>query len=57
MPGATDPAAERLRAGGRALLLLADPVSVSILRSLEPGPMENSELISRVEGVSRSTYF
>lgn len=57
MPGATDPAAEHLRAGGRALLLLADSVSVSILRSLEPGPMESSELIDRVENVSRSTCF
>ena len=57
MPGAADPAAERLRAGGHALLLLADPISVSILRSLESGPSESSELMSRIENVSRSTYF
>lgn len=57
MPGAADPAAGRLRAGGRALLLLADPVSVSILRSLEFGPRETSELMSRISNVSRSTYF
>jgi DNA-binding HxlR family transcriptional regulator len=38
-------------------LLLADPVSVSILQSLAAGPMEGPELIDRVENVSRSTYF
>lgn len=57
MPGAADPFAERLRAGGRALLLLADTVSVSILRSLSSGPMGVTELIDQVENVSRSTYF
>lgn len=57
MPGASDPAGERLRAGGRALLLLADPVSVSILRSLEAGPRQSAELMGQIENVSRSTYF
>jgi DNA-binding HxlR family transcriptional regulator len=57
MPGAADPAGERLRAGGRVLLLLADRVSVSILRSLASGPMDGAELIDQVENVSRSTYF
>lgn len=57
MPGAADPVAGRLRAGGRALLLLADPVSVSIIRQLAPGPLENAELLSRIGFVSRSTYF
>jgi DNA-binding HxlR family transcriptional regulator len=57
MPGAGDPLADRLRAGGRALLLLADPVSVSILRELASGPLESTELFDRVEHVSRSTYF
>lgn len=57
MPGAADPIADRLRAGGRALLLLSDTVSVSILRQLASGPLENSDLFDRVEHVSRSTYF
>lgn len=57
MPGAVDPAAGRLQAGGRALLLLADPVSVSILRLLALGPPESNELLERVGFVSRSTYF
>jgi DNA-binding HxlR family transcriptional regulator len=57
MPGAADPAANGLRAGGRALLLLADPVSASIVRALASGPLEVGELIVRVENVSRSTYF
>lgn len=57
MPGAADPVAERLRAGGRALLLLADPVSVSILRLLAAGSLESTELIDRLENVSRSTSF
>jgi DNA-binding HxlR family transcriptional regulator len=46
-----------LRAGGRALLLLADPVSVSIVRQLASGPLENAELLSRIGFVSRSTFF
>ncbi|HWI94929.1 MAG TPA: winged helix-turn-helix transcriptional regulator [Solirubrobacterales bacterium] len=57
MPGARDPVARRLRAGGRALLLLADPVSVSILCQLASGPLENAELLGRIGFVSRSTYF
>ncbi|HEY0390103.1 MAG TPA: winged helix-turn-helix transcriptional regulator [Solirubrobacterales bacterium] len=57
MPGAGDPAADRLGAGGRALLLLADPVSVSIVRQLASGPLESTELLDRVDYVSRSTYF
>src|SRR4051794_19538392 len=57
VPGAVDPAADRLQAGGYALLLLADPVSVSILRQLAAGPLENAELLDRVDFVSRSTYF
>lgn len=57
MPGAGDPVAGRLRAGGRALLLLADPVSVSILLQLASGPLESTELLDRVDFVSRSTYF
>ncbi|MGH2975506.1 MAG: winged helix-turn-helix transcriptional regulator [Solirubrobacterales bacterium] len=57
MPGATDPVAERLRVGGRALLLLADSVSVSILRLLAEAPLESTELINRLENVSRSTCF
>jgi DNA-binding HxlR family transcriptional regulator len=57
MPGAGDPAAGRLQAGGRALLLLADPVSVSILRELEAAPLESTELHDRIGFVSRSTYF
>jgi DNA-binding HxlR family transcriptional regulator len=46
-----------LQAGGRALLLLADPASVSILRQLASGPLEGAELLDRVDFVSRSTYF
>jgi DNA-binding HxlR family transcriptional regulator len=57
VPGAGDPVAGRLQAGGRALLLLADPVSVSILRQLASGPLESTELLDRVDFVSRSTYF
>lgn len=57
MPGVADPVADGLRAGGRALLLLADPVSISIVRALASGPVETGELIDRVENVSRSTYF
>jgi DNA-binding HxlR family transcriptional regulator len=57
MPGAGDPAADRLRAGGRALLLLADPVSVAILRELASGPLESPELLARIGHISRSTYF
>jgi DNA-binding HxlR family transcriptional regulator len=57
VPGAGDPVADRLRAGGRALLLLADPVSVSILHHLASGSLESTELFNRVEHVSRSTYF
>lgn len=57
MPGAADPFAGRLRAGGRALLLLADPASVSIVRQLAPGPLENTELLERIGFVSRSTFF
>jgi DNA-binding HxlR family transcriptional regulator len=57
VPGAGDPVASRLQAGGRALLLLADPVSVSILRQLASGPLESTELLDRVDLVSRSTYF
>jgi DNA-binding HxlR family transcriptional regulator len=57
MPGAGDPVAGRLQAGGRALLLLADPVSVSILRQLAPAPLESTELHDRIGFVSRSTYF
>jgi DNA-binding HxlR family transcriptional regulator len=57
VPGASDPVAGRLQAGGRALLLLADPVSVSILRELASGPLESTELLDRVGFVSRSTYF
>lgn len=57
MPGAGDPVAKRLQAGGRALLLLADPISVSILRELASGPLESTKLLGRVDFVSRSTYF
>jgi DNA-binding HxlR family transcriptional regulator len=57
VPGVADPVADGLRAGSRALLLLADPVSISILCALAAGPVEGSELIERVENVSRSTYF
>jgi DNA-binding HxlR family transcriptional regulator len=57
VPGAGDPVAGRLQAGGRALLVLADPVSVSILRQLASGPLESGELLDRVDFVSRSTYF
>src|ERR1044071_4009401 len=57
MPGAADPVAGRLRAGGRALLLFADPVSVSIICRLASGPLENRELLSRIGFVSRSTFF
>ena len=57
MPGARDPVAGRLRAGGRALLLLADPVSVSILLHLGSGPLESAELLEGVRFASRSTYF
>lgn len=57
MPGTGDPIADRQRAGGRALLVLADPASISILRQLASGPLENSDLFGRVEHVSRSTYF
>lgn len=57
MPGSADPATDGLRAGEPSLQLLADPVSVSILRSLAAGPVEGPELIDKVENVSRSTYF
>jgi DNA-binding HxlR family transcriptional regulator len=57
MPGARDPVAGRLRAGGRALLLLADPVSVSILLHLGSGPLESAELLEGIRFASRSTYF
>jgi DNA-binding HxlR family transcriptional regulator len=57
MPGATDPAVVWRRAGGRTLFLLADPISVSILRSLESGPMAGAALSDQVEHVSRGTYF
>jgi DNA-binding HxlR family transcriptional regulator len=57
MPGAADPVGRRLQAGGRALLLLADPVSVSILRQLSFRPLESTELFDRIDFVSRSTYF
>jgi DNA-binding HxlR family transcriptional regulator len=39
------------------LLLLADPVSVAILRRLADGPLETTELLDRVGFLSRSTYF
>jgi DNA-binding HxlR family transcriptional regulator len=57
VPGLNDPVAGRLQAGGHALLLLADPVSVSILRQLAPGPTESTELLERIGFASRSTYF
>jgi DNA-binding HxlR family transcriptional regulator len=57
MPGAGDPVARRLQAGGRALLLLADPISVAILRQLAAGPTESTELFDRIGFASRSTYF
>jgi len=57
MPGVADPIAGRLRAGGRALLLLSDPVSVSILRELSSGPLGSAELSEQIGFVSRSTYF
>jgi DNA-binding HxlR family transcriptional regulator len=57
MPGAAHPFAGQLRAGGRALLLLADPASISIIRQLASGPLENTELLSRIGFVSRSTFF
>lgn len=57
MPGARDPVASRLHAGGRALLVLADPVSVSILLHLGSGPLESAELLERICFASRSTYF
>lgn len=38
-------------------MLLADPVSVSILRSLASGPRGTADLIDEVENVSRSTFF
>src|SRR6187551_790602 len=57
MPGAADPVAGRLRAGGRALLLLADPVSFAIVSQLASGPLENTELLERIGFVSRSTFF
>lgn len=56
-PGAGDPVATRLRAGSRVLLLLADPASVLILRRLACGPLESTELLDRIDYVSRSTYF
>jgi DNA-binding HxlR family transcriptional regulator len=46
-----------LQAGGRALLLLADPVSVSILLHLGSGSLESVELVDRIRFASRSTYF
>jgi DNA-binding HxlR family transcriptional regulator len=39
------------------LLLLADPANVAILRQLASGPLENTELLSRIDFISRSTYF
>jgi DNA-binding HxlR family transcriptional regulator len=57
MRGAGDPVAGRLQAGGRALLLLADPVNVSILRQLSAGTLENTDIFDRIGFVSRSTYF
>ena len=57
VPGEADPVASRLRAGSRALLLLADSVSVAILLQLGSGPLENAELLERIGFVSRSTYF
>lgn len=57
MPRAGSSAAGRLRAGGRALLLLADPTNVAILRQLASGPLESTALLERIDYVSRSTYF
>ena len=57
MPASGNSAAGRLRAGGRALLLLADPVNVAILRRLAAGPLESTALLERIDYVSRSTYF
>jgi DNA-binding HxlR family transcriptional regulator len=57
MPVSGNSAAGRLRAGGRALLLLADPVNVAILRQLGSGPLESTALLDRIDYVSRSTYF
>jgi DNA-binding HxlR family transcriptional regulator len=37
--------------------LLADPVSVAIIRELACGSLENAELLGRIDFVSRSTYF
>lgn len=37
--------------------MLADPISVSILRQLASGPMESTELLERIGFASRSTFF
>jgi DNA-binding HxlR family transcriptional regulator len=54
---ANGPLGKELRAGGRALLLLSDPIKVSILRTLAGGPLEGGELGDRLPNVSRSTRF
>jgi DNA-binding HxlR family transcriptional regulator len=55
--GAENHGAVSPRAGCRALLLLADPVSVSILRLLACRSIASTDLLERVEHVSRSTFF
>ena len=53
----SDPAARRLRTGGRTLLLLSDPINASILRLLARGSLESADLGERLRNVSRSTRF
>jgi DNA-binding HxlR family transcriptional regulator len=57
VPQAGDPIARKLRTGGRALLLLSDPINTSILRLLAASPLESAELGERLRNVSRSTRF
>jgi DNA-binding HxlR family transcriptional regulator len=47
----------KLRTGGRALFLLSDPISVSILQLLARRPRGGAELGDRLRNVSRSTRF
>ena len=57
MSRSSEPIGGNFRAGGRALLLLADAVKFAIVKALTAGPLRGHELTESLEHISRTTQF